>query len=76
MVHQEEKNLDYKNEKYLAISIIARHAKDLSRQHQQSHGNMGGDHGFDPIDAALEDFNREKLSAFRRNELTGELEKY
>ncbi len=67
-------NINYEDAKYLSISVIARRAKEISKAHH--HQAQTSEVFFDPIEAALEDFNRGKLHVYRRNEFTGELDKF
>lgn len=74
MAEDKEKLPFHVEHKYLTIPAIARRAKELAKQHYQTHSI--GDSGFDPLDTAIEELHNNRLRVYRRNEVTGELEPY
>lgn len=66
-------NLTYEDSKYLSITVIAKRAKDIAKAYNQP---ANSEVYFDPLEAAIEDYNNGKMTVFRRNEFTGELERF
>ncbi|MGF1572614.1 MAG: hypothetical protein ACFCU1_06035 [Sumerlaeia bacterium] len=66
-------NLSYEDSKYLSITVIAKRAKDIAKAYNQP---STSEVYFDPLEAAIDDYNKGKMTVFRRNEFSGELEKF
>ncbi len=60
--------------KYLMINVLSRRAKEISRSGKSLIPYAEGH--FDPVEVAREELETGKLNIRRRNEVSGELEKF
>lgn len=72
-LQKELHNLSYEDSKYLSITVIAKRAKDIAKAYNQP---ASSEVYFDPLEAAIDDYNKGKMTVFRRNELSGDLERF